>query len=268
MSIASLDDWIASVKQTLTYSKTVGRISVANTFFTVHDLAGNPGSATLAVGNTANGLVPVSGPAGSQTNGYPLILFSAGSGYLANVDFASTVSCRMFLYDRLFNAGAYAFNASTSLSAQPSFSGRVPGGTDFTGLQIWYEQVTAATGNQSVAVTYTDQSGNAAHTTGTIGLGVAPSVGRMFQLPLAPGDSGVQKIESVTGTVASVGTFNIVVARPLWSGRVHVANSGDCHGPDRVGMPQVWATSAFALIVVADSTGTGNPDLTLQIASK
>ena len=264
----TLDQWIGGTKEIKSYSRTTTRTSVANVWFTVHDLAGHPGAATLAVGNTANGLVPVSGPAGAQTNGYPLLNFSSNvTGYLTNVDFGSTVACRLSIYDRLFNCGAYTFNAATTLASQPSYAGRVPGGTDFTGLQLWAEAVTAGTLVQNVTVTYTDQSGNTGHTTGAVSAGAALTVGKLWQLPLAAGDSGLQKIESVTGTVASAGTFNVFVARPLWSGRVTIANGGDCHGLDRVGMPQIWNTSCLALMVNADSTSTGNPDIILEITS-
>ena len=155
MAILSLDDYIASVKQIIPYSKTTARTSVANVWFAIHDLAGNPGAATLAVGNTANGVVPT-----DATAGYPIIGFSTGLGYVATVDFGSTVACRITVYDRLFHAGAYAFNASTTLASQPSYSSRIPGGTDYTGLQLWAEAVTGGTLIQNVTVTYTDQDGN------------------------------------------------------------------------------------------------------------
>lgn len=262
MAINSLDDYIASVKQIIAYSKTAGRTSVANVWFAIHDLAGNPGAATLAVGNTANGLVPT-----DATAGYPIIGFSSGLGYLASVDFGNTVACRMTIFDKLFHAGAYAFNAATTLASQPVYSSRVPGGTDYTGLQLWAEAVTAGTLVQNVTVTYTDQSGNAGATTGAVSAGAAITVGKLWQLPLAAGDSGVQKIESVTGTVASAGTFNVFVARPLWSGRVMIINAGDTHGLDRTGLPQVWTDSALCVMINADSTSTGLPDLQFEISS-
>ena len=46
----------------------------------------------------------------------------------------------------------------------------------------------------------------------------ALTLGKMFQLPLQAGDSGVQKIESVVvtnGTTAmTAGNFNVLVLRP------------------------------------------------------
>lgn len=261
MTISTFDAWIAGAKQVIPYSRTTARTTVANRWFALHDVAGNPGAATLAVGNTANGAVPT-----DATSGYPPINFSSGVGYLSSVIFGGTAAGRMTVYDRLFHSGAHAFNAADTLTSQPSFGSRVPG-ANYAGLQIWYEQVTAATGNQAVTVTYTNQAGTAGQSTGSVSWGVAPTVGQMFLLPLQAGDTGVQKIESVTGTTASAGTFNIVVIRPLWTGRVHSTNEGDNHGPDRTGMPQVFADSAIALMMNSDSTGSGNPDLQLMIVS-
>jgi hypothetical protein len=141
----------------------------------------------------------------------------------------------------------------------------VLGGTDFTNTEIWIEAVTAFTGNQSIAITYTNQAGTTGRTTGTIATGVAPIVGRMLQLPLAAGDTGVQKIESVVSTVSTAGTFNVLVLRRLWAGRVIVANWGDTHDFLKTGMPIVFADSALMPIVQPDSTATGLFELVAEV---
>lgn len=264
MAITSLDGYIAAAKQRIPYIRTTSRTSVATVNFSVFDVAGNPGAGTLAVGNTANGVVPT-----DATAGYPVIGAFGGSnkGYLSGVEFANTIACRMHVFDTLFSAGAYSFNANTTLASQPSYSSRIPGGTDYNGLELWFEAVTAFTGNLSLAVTYTDQAGNTGHTTGTIAFGVAPTIGRMSYLPLAAGDSGISKIESVVATVSSVGTFNLHIMRRLWTGRVNLANGGDKHDMLRTGMPEVWADSALRVVVNADSTATGFPDLEFEIVN-
>lgn len=264
MTIASLDNYLAAVKQNIPYRKTATRTTVANVWFSLFDIAGDPGAGTLAGTSTAAGVVPT-----DATAGCPVINAFGGSatGYLSRVEFGSTVACRIRIFDLLFKAGAYAFNAATTLSGQPSYSSRVPGGTDFKGLEIWSETVTAYTGNQSLAITYTDQDGNTGATTGTVATGVAPTVGRCFQLPFAAGDSGVQKIESVTGTVATVGTHNVLVLRPLWTGRVIAANMGDLHDMIRVGLPQLFADSALYALYCCDSTSSGIPDIFMEVAN-
>jgi hypothetical protein len=253
---------MAAVKQLLTWMKTGTRTLVAAMPYTVFDIAGQPGAGALAIGNTAAGLVPT-----DITAGYPIITAFGGSalGYLSRVEFGSSVPCRLYLYDRLFAAGAYAFNADTTLASQPSYAARLPN-TDYNGLQLWIEAVTAFTGNPSIQVNYLDQDGNAGDT-GMIDTGLELPVGRCFQLPLAAGDSGIQKITRVRGTVASAGTFNVMVLRPLWAGRVRVANDGDIHDFLKTGFPQIYADSALYILIAADSTAVGLPMITFQVAS-
>lgn len=264
MPILTLDGYIAAPKEVLPYIKTTARVSLANTWFSMFELAGSPGAGALAIGNTANGIVPVQGQAG-----YPAIsTFGAGAdGHMARVVFQNTVVCRMTLYDRLFAAGAYAFNANVTLATQPSFAARVPNGTNFAGLQIWVEQVTAATGNQAVNVFYTNQAGTTGRQTGAVGIGAAPTVGRCWMLPLQAGDSGVQRIDQVVGSVATVGTFNVMVLRPLWTGFVMVANQGDVHDLLRTGMIRMWRDSAVYLLVAATGTSSGPPMIEFEVAN-
>ncbi len=261
--IVSLDGYIASAKQRVTWNKTASRTTVATGWFSLFELAGNPGAGTLAGTSVTAGVVP-----DDTTAGFPPVNTFGGSaiGRLSKIEFGSSVACRISVFDMLWKGGAYAFNASQALSAQPSFSARVPG-TDYKDLEIWAEQVTAATGNQSVTVTYTNESGATGRSTGAVGIGSAQTVGRCWQLPLQAGDAGVQQITNVVGSVASVGTFNVLVLRPLWSGRVKIANDGDVHDLLKTGMPRVYDTSALFVMVCADSTTSGVPELTIEVAN-
>lgn len=263
MAITTLDGFIASAKQTVIYNKTSTRTAVANIPFSVFDIAGNPGAGTMAVGNTANGVVPT-----DATNGYPSInAFGGGAtGYLATVEASNIIICDISIYDTIFSAGAYVFNADVTLTAQPSYSGRVPGGTDYNGLELWIEAATAFTGNQTVQINYLDQGG-AAGDTGAIATGLAPILGRMLQLPLAADDTGIQQITRVRSSVSSAGTFNVHVLRPLWEGRIRVANDFILNDMLSTGLPQVFDTSALRVIIRADSTATQLPRIKMTIAN-
>lgn len=262
MAITTLDQYIAAASQRVSLMKTASRTAIATFPFSVIDLAGNPGAGVLAGTSTAAGVVPT-----DATAGFPVInAFGGGNtGYISNITFGSTVAGRINLFDCLFKAGAYTFNANVTLAAQPSFAGRVLGGTDFSNTEIWIEAVTAFTGNQTVTVTYTNQSGVAAKSTGAIATGVAPTVGRMLQLPLAAGDTGVQKIETVVSSGSSAGTFNVLVLRRLWSGRVKLVNDGDVHDFLKTGMPVIFDNSALMVNVVPDSTATGIFEVVAEI---
>jgi hypothetical protein len=264
MAITSLDGLIAAAKQRCEFYKTASRTTVAGGWFSRFDLAGNPGAGTLAIGNTANGVVPT-----DATAGYPPInAFSGGPpvrGYLMRAAIKNTVVSQVRLFDRIFAAGAYAFNANTNLASQPSFASRVSlngGSAIYSGLELWVEQVTAATGNQAVSVGYTDQDGNAGASTGAVGIGAAPTVGRCWQLPFAAGDSGLQLISNVTGSVATVGTFNVMVLRPLADINIGVANEVKVLNFTDLGLPELFADSAmFALVMSPSGTALGTMDI-------
>lgn len=264
MAITTRDGLIAAMAggQDFPWNKTASRTAVAAIPFSVFDIAGSPGAGVLAGTSTAAGVVPT-----DATAGCPVVNAFGGSntGYLTRADWGASVACWIHVYDLLFKAGAYAFNANVTLALQPSYSSRVPGG-DYTGTELWLEAVTAHTGNQSIRIQYLDQGG-AAGDTGTIATGVAPTVGRMFRMPLAAGDSGVQRVDVVTSTVSSAGTFNVLVMRRLLSMRVNVANNGGYMGPDATGMPQVFADSALVAVIQPDSTATGLPWVRFQVVN-
>jgi len=261
MAITTLDGYVGSVKRQTQFWKTASLTTVAGGFGRAFAQAGMPAAGTLSAGNTANGVVPT-----NATTGYIGMPSSfTNTGYISRVNVNSSVASSITFVDVLFAAGAYAYNASTTLASQPSYSSRIPN-SDYRGTQIWVEAVTAFTGNLSIAITYTNQDGATGHTTGTFATGIAPILGRMIQIPLAAGDTGVQKIESVTATVSSAGTFNVLVVRPLFTVSIPVAYYGQDYDFLRTGLPQVYATSALGAIIQTVSTSTGLPSCLIELA--
>ena len=120
------------------------------------------------------------------------------------------------------------------------------------------------TGNQSIRIQYTDGN-DVAQDTGTIATGVAPIIGRMYRLPTVA--AGVKRIDVVTSTVSTVGTFNVLVLRPLAFVRIPFAGYSEQRDLYGTGMPQVWTDSALAVYVRADSTATGLPEFDIEIAN-
>jgi len=269
MAITSGDTYIASAKQVIPYTKTSSVTTIANTRFTVFGVAGNPGAGTRAMTTATTGAVPddtVAGYVGINSFG------GAATGYLSRVQYASSVTGRLEIWDKLFGINIATLTAlgTSTLASQASYSARVPGGTNFAGLRLFLEVTTAMTSATAltVTVTYTNQSGTTGRTTGAVTM-ANYTVDRWVELPLQAGDSGIQKIETVVlgGTVATAGAFNVIVVRPLWTNRINLANGGGLDGIDRTGMPQVWDSSALVVTTIADSTSSGVPDLNIEIAN-
>jgi hypothetical protein len=259
--ITSVDQYLASARREASLRKTTSRTAVATGWFSLFDVAGNPGAGVLAGTSTAAGVVPT-----DATVGTPPIIPTSGDIQLSRMEFGSSVACRIRVCDLLFKAGAYAFNANTALAGQPSFASRLPSGIYSNETEIWAETVTAATGNQTWNVTYLDQDGISS-STGAVGIGAAPTVGRMWLLPFASGDSGVQRIDNVTGGTGTAGTANILVLRPLLEARVKFAGDGDIYDLLKTGLMQIFPDSALFLMVSPDSTATGIPDVRLEYAT-
>jgi hypothetical protein len=224
-------------------------------------LAANFATGTLAGTSTTTGVVPT-----AATAGFPSIeSFNSLDGYISDVTFGVAVTARLRLFDLVWKAGAYTFNANTSGNTPTSYSSRIPGG-DYKGTEIWLEQVTAGTGTQNVNITYINQDGTSGRSTGTVAT-ATNAIGRMHRLPLQAGDTGVQGVTGVVGSVATVGTFNILVMRPLWSGRVEAAIGQTTHGIDKVMFPKIYDTSALFMIISSDGASTPIPFIDVGVVS-
>jgi hypothetical protein len=277
MAITSIDNYIASTKQRIGWIKTAAaRTTVANIPFTLFDLAGNPGSGTLAGTTTASAIVQ-----DDTVAGYPWIQFTSGLTYLSKVEYGNSIACRFRLVDVLSKGGAYSYaTGTTTITSYPDISGRCPdyttaGAAWGTRNEIWVECVTAFTSATAwqVQVTYTNQSGATSRSTiiSPAQAAAALTVGKMFQLALQAGDTGIQKLQSVivTNAGAVAGSFNLLIVRELWTGgRVRTANDGDVHDMLKTGMPLIYNTSAILPIIQTDSTVSGQfPEIFIELAN-
>lgn len=268
MPILNFDQYLAAAKQTVALSKTQTAVTVAAQWHTLWDRAGNPGAGSLAVGNTANGLVPTDATAGA-----PIIdAFGATNrGYLTRWQGQASVAGAIRLVDRLFHVGSIALNAlaTTTLTARPGFASRVSvngGSARYIGTELWIEINAAVSATATtVSVTYTNQSGVTGRATGASASLSGFITGRMIKLPLQAGDSGVQAIEAVVvgGVVATSGTVNILILRPLLTVNTRVANAGWSLDLAGCGMAEVFTDSCLMLMCAAD--GTTSPTISSQL---
>lgn len=263
MSITTLAGFLASLRQTVVFSKVSTAGQATGMWVSLGLISGTP-AAIPAIGNTANGLVPVAGD-----TGFPSLMSTTGD-YLINwADWTSNNGiARIMIYDRLFHAGTFTTSDSITLASQPSYSSRVPGGTDFTGTQIWLEKINTVAGAATVTVTYMDQSGNTGATTGGVTNSVTANA--IINCPLASGDSGVQKIESVVSSGGgAASTFNVVVVRPLIMLTANLDNGLVYSRFFTAGQksPLIYSTSALATSVLNANSQATTIEVQLEIAS-
>ena len=134
MAITSLDGYIAAAKQRIRLQKNAGT-SVAAQWHTLFDRGGQPGAGSLSIANTTTGVVPADATAGCPT----INAFGGGNtGYPLARDVQQHGRGAFLPADRLFHAGSVSAtaNATTSLSTQPSYVGRLPG-SSYAGLDLW-----------------------------------------------------------------------------------------------------------------------------------
>ena len=261
MSITTADGWFAAAKQAILIQKTVALTTVAAQPFSMWAATGQPGAGTLALSNTTSGILFDDTYAGAPS----VNSFGGGAtGYLSMAQFRNSVTGAAMLYDRLWGAGAVSMTtlATTNFSGQPSYTGRIPGGTDYGNLEILLEITTTVSATATtVSVGYTNSVGTTGQSTGASASLSGIITPQIIRLPLQAGDQGVQQITSVTvgGTVATSGAFNVIVARRLATFDARVANGSDLQGWDVIGSPVVYATSCFWLVCQPDSTSSGTP---------
>lgn len=268
MAITTADGWFGAARDAQVRIRKIAAVtSVAAGWFTALDVAGTPGAGSLAIGNTTAGIVPT-----DLTAGFPeLRAFGGGaSGYLAAASYRGSVAGGCILYDRVFHVGSVLLTAlaTTTLAAQPSYAGRMPGGVYGGDLELILEVNAAVSATATtVSVNYTNEAAVAARTTGASPSLTGYLTRRCHIFPLQAGDKSVSKIESITvgGVVATTGSVNIIVARRLAEFDVRAVNGLDAQGWDLLGAPQVFADSALWPLFQPDSTSTGFPSISATV---
>lgn len=268
----TLDKILGAYKQRIPMVKTNSVTTVAGVGSTTIDRAGFPVAGLLNPSQTTNGVVPT-----DATAGYPRIEAPSGSNklYLSRVGISANVAMSVELYDVIFQAGQTTIPTSgtttVALSSIPSIADRIPymeDGTtkDYQSLQIYVQMAVAGSNHaHSVSVDYLDQGG-AAGNTGNITT-QSMIVNRLIRLPLAAGDTGVSEITgyNVNGITSATGAVVVQLMRSLGVYRTQGGLSS-LYGPDYTGLPQIFADSAILMVVIADSTSSGVPNVNLEIA--
>ena len=134
-------------------------------------------------------------------------------------------------------------------------------GLNYANLELLIEQVTAATGVQTVTGTYSTMGDDgvtltASRSTGAVAFPAAPILGRMMRMPLQAGDKNIALLTNVLGTVATVGTFNVHLARKIVGSSAFVSPFAFGKGYDRTGLAYIPNNAALREIHTPASTAT------------
>lgn len=144
-------------------------------------------------------------------------------------------------------------------------------GLNYADLEILVEMVTAATGNQAVNVTYSTMGDDGvtltgSRTTGAVGVGAAPIVGRMWRLPLQAGDKNVALLTNVAGSVATAGTFNVHLARKITQHQAFVSPFSEIFGYDRAQLRYIPNNAALREVHTLSGTTSATLPISLTLA--
>lgn len=127
----------------------------------------------------------------------------------------------------------YPFIEMTDGTTSLTNSATIPRYTDGAGVMVMAILQNADVGGISIFITYTNSSGVAGRTSGTVvfnsqvvpgtikNSSQATATGRGPFIPLQAGDSGVRSIEQVTCIGSDIGLFALVLVKPLMSMQIY-----------------------------------------------
>lgn len=263
MAISSLADYRAALRQNILFVKT--GLTATNFPFAV---SGSPPAGTLAAGNTTTGITPT-----DAITGYPPIWpFDVGAqGYITRCELITVNASSQWgiLFDQLWKSGAHAFG--TNFPMTTSDVGRVPG-SDFKGLQLWIEVVTAMVGTAVITINYRDDADVAQVASITLPAAAAANTIHRVSIP----SHGIRRVTNITEAGATGGTYNVAINRllarinyrlPSGSDRGYPPADTVQDNPNVCGWREVYDNSALALYW-NNTQGSRTNEVWIEVASK
>lgn len=256
MAITSLDGIIAGGQPCIYYR--TGRMTITRgtiQWFTPHYLDSIPG---CAVPSTA-------GISGEALTSYPgFIPFTnppvGQKKYLARFSGSmSTNGGTVMLADRLWhNSGVSVSTTAVQTVNSVAFPPRdVNESSDGEGVYVAIEMTSQQSGNATVmTLGYTNSLGVAGRTAVTV---LAPQssqpTGQFYPMALAPGDSGVRKVDTIQFNFAFTGSISLVAYRPITIANCHDYGVGTHVDSITGGMPVIFNNSVPFLIYRDQANG-------------
>ena len=228
--------------------------------------AGSPGA--WAPGTPGLAGRATDGTTAADVGGIYVPTASSGAMYCTGLDMSSTQTGWQMLFDLLWvNTGIVVTTTTAQTINSVTFPARdLNGATSGEGLRIGLLTTTANTNAAAISnttVTYTNSNGVGSKTatlTNQTGSNIpaTPVIGTLVWFNLDSGCRGVQSIQSITlGTSLAAGAVSLIVARPIISASVMVANAGSTSVPPM--NPGVRLYTGTTLLHCTQATGTGTP---------
>jgi len=217
-------------------------------------VTGSPGVGTDPA--TTNGVIPTS----ATTGAVPFTNPGAGFSYLAQMSVLFGQTGTLFMYDRVLHSNGF------NNTATPGVPVSVDRPASAQRNALFIEVYTATTSSRTVTVTYTDQDGNAGQVSATVTLPACPA-GTMIPVPLATGDVGVRKVESVACSGATGGSWGFTVAVMLARIGTSVANSEETRDViSELGFKTIGDNACIAFAFFPKGTSMGGISINYAIA--
>lgn len=187
---------------------------------------------------------------------------AVGALWLQGLVLTSTGNGMGFLYDRLGNNGTLSATTITPQSVSSSIDRYT--GSACIGNSIWVEIYTQIGATPSfINATYINQSGLTSVTpSASFGGTGFREANRIIHLQLAPGDTGVQAVNSVivNVTTGTAGSFGVTIAHPICTIPFDVASSQLGLRNllfDIPAIPQIQPQACLAFAWIANTATTG-----------
>jgi hypothetical protein len=185
---------------------------------------------------------------------------SGTSAYIGKISaMFSTAAGTMHIYDVMWGASGFDTN-NTSLQSVSSFSGMPSRNPNGANTELWFMcfSIPGSTAS-TITVKYTNSANVSNRTASSTTIGSMPVL-RMFQIPLAVGDTGINSIQSMQFSPASgtSGNVGLIVMQRVTGFSSSVAGASVNLDAYSLGFPQIDAAdSALWFINQSTSTSTG-----------
>jgi hypothetical protein len=254
MAIQSVDDIIASTKQSSMIFKATTGVQVAGRPYSLWYTAGIPGAgaAPSAGANGANLTSPVDGQ-------IPFANTASMASYLGRWTLGTLNQTNIWLCDRLWaNSGLPVTSTALQSITQPTLPARdANGATAGVGVMVGIEvSSNMGAAAPSPTLTYTNSAGTTGKTA-TLAYPVANSAqaGAFYPFALAAGDVGVRAVEGYQNNISWVsGAIHLVAYRVIAQLECHTPALMKVLDPVTGLLPRIYDDSVLFLIAQPPST--------------